>query len=580
MFKLNSIVAASALALLSSVLACQSASAAITGYTATNDATRLFYKLTKNSNYSFHRVYMDADQNSATGFSGNGVGADYLLENGNLYKYSGTGADWSWTLVKAVNYSAAASAVQWTVNRADVGESAMPNGTNLVFQVEAPLETSPVFTHTYAATTTTVTYSADPGTIFANPERGFYHSNGDCNYDLPTLQAYRNTDKISLVFCTVDLGTFKTANISQAQLDALNNNLALIRQAGLKAIVRFGYSWTSAATTTPGTRDTTKAWMLTHINQLTPYIQNNSDVIATLQTGLIGVWGEWYYTDYFGDQGVISPAQWLDRQEVTDALLNALPASRSVQLRTPAFKQHFYGTTALTSSEAFTNTYKARVGHHNDCFLASADDYGTYTNVTADKNYLSKENLFVPQGGETCQPSAYSTWSKANADMSKLRYSFLNVDYHTGVLDSWGSNINVAKRKLGYRFNLVQGTYSNSVNAGGTLSFNLQVANGGYATPYNPRDVNLVLRNASNGTLYRFKLNSDPRRWLPNQTKTISQNIVLTGVPKGSYELLLSLPDPMPLLSNRAEYAIRVANTGAWEEATGFNKLNYTLVVK
>ena len=95
MFKLNSIGAASAFTLLASVLACQSASAAITGYSATNDATRLFYKLTKNSSYSFHRVYMDTDQNTATGYQASGIGMDYLLENGNLYKYSGTGTDWS-----------------------------------------------------------------------------------------------------------------------------------------------------------------------------------------------------------------------------------------------------------------------------------------------------------------------------------------------------------------------------------------------------------------------------------------------------------------------------------------------------
>lgn len=587
MANIHSLAIGSALTLLASMLACQGAAAAMTGFSASNDATRLFYKLNKNSTHNFHRVYIDSDQNSATGFQANGVGADYMLENGNLYAYGGTGSNWSWSLRKAVNYSVATSAVQWTLSRADVGETASPNAANLVFQVETPLQTGAVLSHTYTGTTPpvtskTVTYTNDASTVFANPERGFYHDNGDCaDYDLATLLAYRNTEKVSLVFCTVDLASFKTSNISQAKLDAFNSHLALIRQAGLKAVVRFGYSWEDALITQPTPKkDTTKAWMLSHINQLTPYLQGNSDVIATVQAGFIGIWGEWYYTDYFGNEGVISPTQWLDRQEVTEALLNALPSSRTVQLRTPAFKQHFYGATALSSAEAFQNTYKARVGHHNDCFLASADDYGTYGNISADKNYLAAENQYLPQGGETCDPSTYSTWSRANADMSKLHYSFLNVDYHPDVISGWGSNVNVAKRKLGYRFNLVQGTYSGSVAFGGNLSFSLQVANGGYASPFNPRDVNLVLRSSSNGTLYRFKLNSDPRRWLAGTTSTISQNVSLKGVPKGSYELLLSLPDPVALLSNRAEYAIRLANTGVWEESTGFNKLNHTVVVQ
>ena len=464
-------------------------------------------------------------------------------------------------------------------SRADVGETASPNAANLVFQAEAPLETKPIYTHTYN-TYSTINYSNDSTSILANPERGFYHSNGACHYDPATLHSYLTTEKVSLVFCTVDLGAFKTSEISTTALNSFNQNLATIRQAGLKAIVRFAYSWDGAAVNQPNTRDTSKAWMLTHINQLAPYLQSNADVITTVQTGLIGVWGEWYYTDYFGDQGQISASQWLDRQHVTEALLNAVPSNRSVQLRTPAFKQRFYGTTALTSAEAFQNTYKARVGHHNDCFLASADDFGTYTDLVADKNYLNTENLYVPQGGETCAVSSYSTWANAHAEMTKMRYSYLNADYNTDVLGSWGSSISLAKRKLGYRFNLVQGVYSDKVTIGGNLSLSLKVTNSGYAPLYNPRRAVLILRNTSSGTLYRFALNSDPRRWLPAQTTTISQNIKLTGVPAGSYSLLLHLPDDASLLSNRPEYAIRLANIGTWEAATGFNALNHTVTVQ
>lgn len=567
-----------ALSLLLSLMAAPSM-AALTTYSATNTASQLIYKVNKNSSYTYHRVYIDTDQNVATGLQTSGIGANYLLENGNLYSYSGTGNDWSWTLIKAVTYSATTSSVQWTLSRADVGETASPNAANLVFQAEAPLETKPIYTHTYN-TYSTINYSNDSTSILANPERGFYHSNGACHYDPATLHSYLTTEKVSLVFCTVDLGAFKTSEISTTALNSFNQNLATIRQAGLKAIVRFAYSWDGAAVNQPNTRDTSKAWMLTHINQLAPYLQSNADVITTVQTGLIGVWGEWYYTDYFGDQGQISASQWLDRQHVTEALLNAVPSNRSVQLRTPAFKQRFYGTTALTSAEAFQNTYKARVGHHNDCFLASADDFGTYTDLVADKNYLNTENLYVPQGGETCAVSSYSTWANAHAEMTKMRYSYLNADYNTDVLSSWGSSMSLAKRKLGYRFNLVQGVYSDKVAIGGNLSLSLKVTNSGYAPLYNPRRAVLILRNTSSGTLYRFALNSDPRRWLPAQTTTISQNIKLTGVPAGSYSLLLHLPDDASLLSNRPEYAIRLANTSTWEAATGFNALNHTVMVQ
>ena len=434
-------------------------------------------------------------------------------------------------------------------------------------------------TTTTAVTTgasTSITYTSDDITIFPNPERGFYASNGSCQFTLSTLKNYLANDSVSLVLCEVNLSPFIKANIDAITLTNFNNAMALVRQAGLKAIVRFGYSWTFNARP----QDTSKAWMLTHIGQLVPLLQSNSDVIATLQAGFIGIWGEWYYTDYFGSNGVISSTQWKDRQAVLESLLVALPASRTVQLRTPAFKQHFYGTAPLTTTEAFTNTYKARVGQHNDCFLANANDYGTYINVTADKAYLAQDNLAVPQGGETCAVSSYSGWANANKDMTTLHYSYLNKDYNTSVLQSWGSSINIAKRKLGYRFVLTQGAYPNAIPAGGPLIVNFSIRNDGYAAPYNARSLELILRNTSTEKNYAFTLNSDPRRWTPGSTTVINETVAVTGVPAGTYALLLNLADPSASLYARPEYAIRLANTGGlWEAGTGFNALNHTLTV-
>jgi hypothetical protein len=337
---------------------------------------------------------------------------------------------------------------------------------------------------------------------------------------------------ISLVRCEVNLAAFVNSNIDNATLAHFDSAMALIRQAGLKAIVRVGYSWDMSA----NPRDTTKAWMLTHIAQLKPYLQSNSDVIASMEAGFIGIWGEWYYTDYFGTNGVISSPQWQDRQDVLEALLNALPATRTVQVRTPAFKQHFYGAAALTASEAFTNTFKARVGHHNDCFVASATDFGTYTDATVDKAYLAADALYTPQGGETCALSAFSDWTNASSDMNMLHYSYLNSQYNTDVLNSWGGNIDIARRSLGYRFALESGSYPQSAVAGGSISVNFSVRNSGYAAPFNARKVILVLRDTTSGALYKLNMNADPRKWAPGASTAVSETVALAGVPAGSYD--------------------------------------------
>src|SRR5262249_43958329 len=160
-----------------------------------------------------------------------------------------------------------------------------------------------------------------------------------------------------------------------------------------------------------------------------------------------------------------------------------------------AFKQHFYGSTALAVADAFTGSLKSRIGHHDDCFGASSDDEGTYGDVAADKLYLATDNLYVPQGGETCETSAYSTWTRASADLEQLHYSFLNRDYLGDVYTSWGSNIDTARRRLGYRIALLDGAYDSSARAGGEAHVTLDLRNDGYAPPFNPRGFEVVARN-------------------------------------------------------------------------------------
>jgi hypothetical protein len=427
----------------------------------------------------------------------------------------------------------------------------------------------------------TVTYTNDPNTIFANPERGFYatYETNASSYESLSqseLQNLRTRSAVSLVLREWYLDSFVNVDLTQGFLDKVAADFSVLRLAGLKAVLRFAYTPNS----TKPYGDASKASVLGHITQLKPILFANSDVIAVVQAGFIGAWGEWYYTDYFGDNGTISVSQWTDRQDVVTALLDALDLQRPIQLRTPAFKQHFYGPAALTAAEAFAGTAKARVGHHNDCFLADANDMGTYANVTADKAYLAAENLYVPQGGETCATSAYSTWTNAAQDMANLHWSFLNQDYEPNVLASWGANIDIARRKLGYRLSLDSGSYSTVANNGGPFEASFSIRNDGYAAPFNPRGLSLILRNTNLGTVYLAKLPDDPRRFAPGSTTTVSHKFCLpSDIPAGPYALLLSLADPVPALAARPEYAIRLANPNTWEASTGYNNLNHTLTV-
>lgn len=567
---------ATACALLATLLV-SPASATISGATATNTATTVTYRFTYTGAPQFLRVYVDTDRNPSTGFAQAGTGADYLLENGSLYQHTGTG--WSWTLVRAVTFTNTGGVAQWTVDRADIGETATPNDADLIFQAEAPLETSTKYTQTYTggASGGDVTYT--PSTEnFANPERGFYHHTGDCDkadFSQSTLQSYRTSQGISLVMCVFYLAEYKNGPIAQAALDQLQQQLATVRAAGLKMVLRLAYT-----TSTTGD-DATKDRVLAHLDQLAPYLNAGKDVIAVVQTGLIGAWGEWYYTQNFGNAGVVSATDWANRKAVTDKLLSVVPSTRMIQLRTPKFKRTMYSTTPVQPGDAYNGSSLSRIGHHNDCFLASADDFGTYENPSVEYPYLQAETTYVAMGGETCGVNApRSECPTATAELAQFHWSFLNTDYEPNVLNSWNSGgcLTTVSKNLGYRFRLESGTYPATASPGGSLPISFTVHNDGYATPFNPRNLELVLRNTSTGTTYKLPMSSDARRWTAGTSTTVSQTLTApTSLPAGSYALLLNLPDP--LLSTRPEYSIRLANQGTWDAATGMNSLLHTLTV-
>src|SRR4029453_10691495 len=121
------------------------------------------------------------------------------------------------------------------------------------------------------------------------------------------------------------------------------------------------------------------------------------------------------------------------RKRIYDALLAALPDDRMTLTRRPSFKRDAYGG-PLTTPTAFASTPLARIGHLNDCFLASASDEGTYQ-VAGEEPYAVADSAFVPVGGETCAVNPpRSACPSALTEMARLHWSFINTSYHPDVL--------------------------------------------------------------------------------------------------------------------------------------------------
>ena len=629
----------------------ETATTAISAPQATNDATNVYYQFTYSGSADYYQVLVDTNQSTANGLRIGGIGADFLVENGNLYRYTGTGANWSWGLLKSVTFTKANNVAKWTVARADIGESASPNQADLIFQLvkgNTAVATTAKYTQIYssgltatptrtptvratntptrtptpsptpAITTKTVTYSTTTA-LFPNPERGFYRY-FESRSSAPTgwsIADFQNTNAVSWLsaaeeatitqaYCLFYLDTFLNSNISEPFLTHIRNNLKSVREAGRKCILRFAYTWDDSDNNSNGMPDVLEdvtqqtepdlQQLLTHIDQLKPILQEYADIIVVLQAGFIGIWGEWYYTDHFVDTptqpDTISTAQYERRKSVVQRLLDSLPANRMIALRYPLLKKQMFGrTTPITDAEAFQNTPLARLGVHNDAFLNSYGDSGTFQS-DADRTYLQAESLYLTMGGEVNAPEANApSRSCANAlsEMTKYHWSYINTDYHIPTLQSWktGNCIHNTSSiagsildRLGYRFVLKKGIYPTTAPVGGALPIRIELSNEGFAAPFNPRDLYMVLQNKSTGAFFTVKLPDDPRRWLANgQIHVIARTLTLpSNLPAGSYALYLYLPDPAPSLSGNPAYAIRMANANLWK-AAGWNDLLHTLTV-
>jgi hypothetical protein len=451
---------------------------------------------------------------------------------------------------------------------------------------------------THISFSQTVNYTVD-NSNFLNPERGFYQPtssgwNGSLNaLSTSTLNSYKSNGN-STILREWYLNSYMNLPIPIAYLTSMQNDFNTIRNAGMKCIIRFAYSKDDSAGVI---YNPNKAQILSHISQIATVLQANQDVIMCVQLGWLGAWGEWDTTvssatsefcNTVGNYTSWNTACWNNRKEVTQAFMDVLP-TKYYQIRMPSSKMAMYGNTTLNN---FGTTYKERLGHHNDCFLSSADDYWTYIpsspigGMTQQLSYVSQETLYTPNGGETC--SCYiprGNFTSANSEMRNLHYTYLNEDYNTTVLAMWdtgncssstpsGPNFDLVKKNLGYRLTMNSSTISNNIFLNTDFNFQLSLTNSGYAAPFNKREVQIVFKNTTTNIEYKKTLTTDIRTW--SNSININETII-NNLPIGSYQLYLFIPDYSTNLVLRPEYSIRCANIGTWVASKGYNDLLQTI---
>ncbi|VUD58597.1 hypothetical protein TDB9533_02462 [Thalassocella blandensis] len=404
------------------------------------------------------------------------------------------------------------------------------------------------------------TYSED-GASFPNPERGFHNRydlvpGGETNFS-------RSTDAgNTLVHSYIRLDQYRSSDIPQTVLQQLNAGLAAARDQGKKVILRASYNFGPYPESEP---DASEYWISQHLSQLSPVFEANQDVIAYLEAGFIGAWGEWHTSTHGLDTDLSAKVR------IANEMLRYVPETLHVALRYPS------DVRALMSAGVNAN----RLGNHQDCFLASdPDDWGTWGrdpaySIAQDKQFIGELGISSPVGGETCHVSSSRVnCATALTEMQLMHFSEINEDFDSGVIDVFKQQgcYDEIDQKLGYRFRLLSASFPDQIQAGANFPLTVQLTNDGFASPYNARPAFAVL-DGTGGT-YRFALNSRPEQWKSGQRVHIDQEFSLPAdMPAGQYRLSLWLPDRAENLRHDARYSIRLANQNTWDAADGYNVL-------
>jgi Domain of unknown function (DUF4832)/Domain of unknown function (DUF4874) len=431
--------------------------------------------------------------------------------------------------------------------------------------------------------------------------------------DPDALRAGRDQGS-TLVMLRFSLAESRTKPVlSDDLLALLQRDFDRARDAGVKVIPHFAYNYPN------GGPDASLEIVSEHIKQLAPILKRNVDVVAFFTLGLIGCWGENHNSLnqlVTSDRGYNRLSQ--DGLTLIDRWFTALPPERMVTVRYPQHKFQWANGLGndpiaenapikpVSETEAFNGSVKSRWAHQDDCIACGEWNAGTWKNPHSSAigkakevtDFLALDTRYVVQSGEIgagcCELSNSGIdedgdgFAKDYDSCARLMPIFEALHYTTFNHNDDAARMNRLKkegcfdemaRRLGYRFFLSAGSMPTMVQAGDSLSLDLSITNEGFASLYNERDVEVILRNTASGKIATIRVDVDPRRWVAGKTSQLKVNDTIPAdLPAGNYEVLLNLPDPMPSLHTRADYSIRLANDG-WEAATGFNRLGTLTVV-
>lgn len=427
--------------------------------------------------------------------------------------------------------------------------------------------------------------------VIRNPDIGFYklvqielqrdNENFD-DFEDEIKDIMKNDSDVSLISFQLNLKNYTSkVSLSNNKIEEINRYFSIMRSYGYQVIFRVVYDSKGDENPEPEFDD-----ILGHIEQLKPIYTKNEDIIFVIEAGYLGAYGEWHDGKYDRSKE--------KRNQIIDKLLNVVPKSIQINLRKPSFITDYIGSNnTVTKTNAYSSESIARLGLHNDGYLASETDLGTFNKEDRDKSieWQQKQTRYTLFGGESQKASSiYTNLDNAISDMKIRHCTYLNKTYDREVKKKWKNTLysgtdslykgktgyDYIQNHLGYRLILRKCNISPHY-AYGTIDIDLQIENVGFGNIVRKKQIEIIYENENN--IYCIESGLDIRK---QERESFYEFTITEQLPsnmeKGEYNVYLNIKEPYESLKDNDYYKIKLANEGIWNSDVGGNYIGKVVI--
>ncbi len=492
--------------------------------------------------------------------------AEYKVENGTLYAFSGTPDKPVWTKSEVVHTYITADAVVMSVHLNLLGADAttpiavgyinnkehfLPNAQEPMFNVSASVE-QPLQADTF--------YPTEYYGVLNNPYKGWAPSAlyGPYNQPHRLVHAYiswRELEPERGVFAWDELEAKNFFDhwsskgvqiVTRIMLDYPTDNPNLIEIPDwLYEMIDGDGTWYQTSEIGSGFSPNYSNPILIaeHERMIKAFGEryNNDPRIAFIQLGSIGHWGEWHtWPNGSGE----FPEEYVANQYMQH-YVEALD-QKMLGIRRPL---------EYAASHGF-GFFNDRIGHAETTeqwmfWMNNGMDYDDWYNR---KTY---PELAVPDFWKT----AYSAgefgsgnalmWLRDNTVSDTLRQVRISHTSWIGPCSPAGygnipelANLNTVLNTIGYHFVVETVTHEPTIIAGGNLEINMMWNNKGVAPFYFPWSLEIGLINSNGELVHRETTTEDITKWLPGRHVVDFELTIPQDLPAGSYQLVTAIVNP------------------------------------